>query len=457
VAPALRFLLPQAIPLGTPLDWRALVFTTAATVGAAIIVGLAPALAASRVDLGAAMKDGGAPTAAHAGRGLLRGSLAVAQLALSLALLAGAGLLLRSFVKLVRVDMGFDPRNVLTAELKLPYKAYDKADRAERFGAALAAASVLPGVEAVGLTARPPVTSYPWGGGDVRSETGRPYGGMVYFNAASPGYFRALRIPLLAGRVFDDKDDLGAPRVVILNQSAARQVFGAANPLGQRITYGIQTAKTEWYTVVGVVGDVRRLGYDDKPAAELYWPFEQADCSQMSVVARSHIDPAALAPALGRAVQLADPAQKIPSVKRMDEMLSDSVAQRRQRAYLLGAFATLSLLVAMVGVYGVVAYSVARRTHEIGVRMALGAQPHDVLRMVLGEGLKLALAGAAIGLGLSLWLSRALASFLFGVGPSDTVTFLAAGTTLAAAVCLASYLPARQATRVDPIAALRRD
>jgi putative ABC transport system permease protein len=174
-------------------------------------------------------------------------------------------------------------------------------------------------------------------------------------------------------------------------------------------------------------------------------------------VARSRIDPAALAPALRHAVQLADPAGKIPSVKRMDEMLSDSVTQRRQRTYLLGAFAALSLLVAMVGVYGVVAYSVARRTHEIGVRMALGAQPGDVLRMVLGEGLKLALAGAALGLALTLWLSRALASFLFGVGPRDALTFAAASAILTVAVCVASYLPSRQATRVDPATALRRE
>jgi putative ABC transport system permease protein len=270
-----------------------------------------------------------------------------------------------------------------------------------------------------------------------------------------------LRIPLLAGRSFRESDELGAPRVVILSQSAARQLFGAANPVGQRIAgaglYVPGDLELAWFTVVGVVGDVRHLGYQAEPWAEVYQPIEQASYSQIGVVARSYIAPAVLAPALRRAVQLADPAKKIPSVKRMDEMLSDSAAQRRQRAYLLGAFAALSLMVAMVGVYGVVAYSVARRTHEIGVRMALGAQPDDVLRMVLGEGLRLALAGGAIGLALALWLSRAMASFLFGIGPWDKVTFLASVVTLAAAVRLASYLPARQATRVDPAAALRND
>jgi putative ABC transport system permease protein len=461
VAPALKSLLPEAIPLGTPLDWRALAFTAAATVSAALAVGIAPALAASRVDLGVAMKDG-APTAARAGRSLLRRSLAVAQLALSLALLAGAGLLLRSFVKLVRVDMGFDPRNVLAAELKLrPRKAYDAARRAERFRAALAAVTASPGVEAAGLAATPPVTASSAYLFTAVPETGRPTGGIYYgVNAVSPGYFRTLRIPLLAGRLIQEGDNASAPRVVILSRSAARQLFGGGNPLGQRVTGpGPDTGSDGpfWCTVVGVVGDIRHRGYQAEPSADIYQPFEQASRGYMSVVARSHIDPTAVAPALRRAVQLADPEQKIPSVKRIDEMLSDSVAQRRQRAYLLGAFAALSLLVAIVGVYGVVAYSVARRTHEIGVRMTLGAQPRDVLRMVLGEGLKLALAGGAIGLGLSLWLCRTLTSFLFGVGPWDAVTFLAAGGTLAAAVCLASYLPARQATRVDPAAALRRE
>jgi predicted permease len=457
VAPALRFLLPQAIPLGTPLDWRVLAFTAASTVGAALIVGIAPALAASRVDLGAAMKDGGAPTAARAGRGLLRSSLAIAQLALSLALLAGAGLLLRSFVNLVRVDMGFDPQNVIAVELNLPGKGYDAASRVERFRAALAAASAGPGVESVGMADAPPVTRRPSAGASWRTETGHFAFKNFWYLAASAGYFGAMRIPLLAGRGFDEGDDKSARQVVILNQSAARELFGDANPLGERITLAAATDKPFWLTVVGVVGDVRRFSYDAKPDPEVYFSLSQTGWPGMSIVARSRIDPAVLAPALRRAVQMVNPDKKVPVVKRPDEMLSDSVAQRRQRAYLLGAFAALSLLVAMVGVYGVVAYSVARRTHEIGVRMALGAQPRDVLRMVLGEGLKLALAGAAIGLALTLWLSRALASFLFGVGPRDAVTFVAASVILTAAVCLASYLPSRQATRVDPATALRRE
>jgi putative ABC transport system permease protein len=333
--------------------------------------------------------------------------------------------------------------------------------RSECFRSALAAATALPGVEAVGLAQRPPVTSsLSWISlVTLRPETVAPSGGVTYYyaNAASPAYFRTLRIPLLAGRLFQESDGLDAPPVVILSRSAARQVFGAADPLGQRVITGLAAHSGAWPTVVGVVGDVRHQGYQKAPQAEVYQPVAQAAYSETSVVARSRIDPAALAPALRHAVQLADPAGKIPSVKRMDEMLSDSVTQRRQRTYLLGAFAALSLLVAMVGVYGVVAYSVARRTHEIGVRMALGAQPGDVLRMVLGEGLKLALAGAALGLALTLWLSRALASFLFGVGPRDALTFAAASAILTVAVCVASYLPSRQATRVDPATALRRE
>jgi len=207
--------------------------------------------------------------------------------------------------------------------------------------------------------------------------------------------------------------------------------------------------------VAGVVGNVRHHGYQDTPAAEVYQPFEQAPGAQMTVIARSRIDAAKLTPALRGTVQAVDPSGKLPPVERTGEMLRETVSDRRHRSLLLGAFAALSLLVAMVGVYGVVAYSVARRAREIGVRMTLGARPVDVLHMILRDGVKLALAGGVVGLAMALWLSRALSSFLFGVGPWDAVTFLIASATLGVAVCLASYLPARQATRIDPAATLR--
>lgn len=456
-APALTFLLPKAIPLGATIDWRALAFIAAATLVAALLVGLAPALAAARVDLGSAMKDGAA-SSLRSGRGWLRGCFAVAQVALSLALLAGAGLLLRSFLNVARGDMGFEPRNVLSANFNLEGREIGNARRYDCFRKALASAAALPGVEAVGLAMAPPVTSGALMVSQFIAEANPRAGGNTKINTASPGYFRVERIPLLAGRAFADADAAGAPPVAILSRFAATRLFGGANPLGQRVNYAFHAKENlPWVTVVGVVGDVRHRTYDDGAdwPAEIYFPVEQYNSTETTVLVRTRTDPDALALPLARAIQAADPEGKLPSVKRPDVMLSDSVAQRRQRAWLLGAFAGLSLLVAMVGIYGVVAYSVARRTQEIGVRMALGAQPRDVLRMVLGEGVKLALAGAAIGLALSLWLTRSLTSFLFGVTARDAATFAGAAALITAAICAASYLPARQATRVDPSSALR--
>jgi putative ABC transport system permease protein len=459
--PALGFLLPRAIPQASPLDWRALAVTAASTLCAAIIVGLAPALTACRMDLNSAMREGGPHARSRASRGGLRASLAVAQLAISLALLAGAGLLLRSFVKLVQ-DVGFDPQNLAISRLELgsykhPYSVESSLDYFHRL---LDAVRVLPGVETAALGNFPPMC-HPVSGifGPLHSETTRA-AVNAFSTVVTPGYFTALRIPLLAGRAFRDSDKLGSARVVILSQRAARQLFGSADPIGQRITgfmYAPDGALDPHFTVVGVVGNVRNHAAANEYLAEVYQPFEQAPSGRMNVIVRSRVDPSVLGPSLAQAVQSVDPAHRLPPVERPGEMLSESLAERRQHSLILGAFAALSLLVAVVGVYGVVAYSVARRTHEIGIRMTLGAQPRDVRYMVLREGLRLALAGSVAGLALALGLSRTLASFLFGVGPWDAPTFAIAAVTLAAAVSLASYLPARQATRVNPAAALRRD
>ncbi|SPE40978.1 conserved membrane hypothetical protein [Candidatus Sulfopaludibacter sp. SbA3] len=281
---------------------------------------------------------------------------------------------------------------------------------------------------------------------------------VVYTTAATAGYFRSLRIPLLAGRTFNEGDREGAQRVVIVSQSAARILFQDRNPLGRRILEphapgrdirvdrdrNVQPDTDNWLTVVGVAADIRT-------------PYAQAPMGEMNLVVRGYSDPSALAPAIRKVVQAIDPQQPVFGLQTMDALLSNSVAQRRQRAYLLGAFAFVSLVVAIVGVYGVMAYSVKRRTHEIGVRIALGAQRSDVLAMVVGEGLVVALVGVAIGLALSLALTRVLATFLFGVGPRDAATFVSVSIALVAATCLASYLPARRATRVDPIRALRHE
>jgi putative ABC transport system permease protein len=272
--------------------------------------------------------------------------------------------------------------------------------------------------------------------------------------AASADYFRTLRIALLQGRPFNEGDRDGTERVAIISQAAARILFKDRNPLGRRIQ---DRNNDNWLTIIGVAADIRHGGLDQAVWPELFQPYPQAPVRDMSLVVRGDSDPSGLAPAIRKAIQAIDREQPVFGVKTVETLLSNSVAQRRQRAWLLGAFAFLSLVVAMVGVYGVMAYSVTQRTHEIGVRMALGAERDDVLAMVVGEGLVLALIGVAIGLALSLVLTRVLASFLFGVGPHDVVTFASVSVALVAAAYFASYIPARRATRIDPIRALRHE
>jgi predicted permease len=467
-ASALGFLLPETIPHHTPIDPRVLGFATACSLGAGILFGLSPSLITSKLDLNSALKAGGAQPISRRGRTLLRGSLAIAQLALALVLLVGAGLLMRSFVSLLNVTLGFDARNVLLADIWLtPSKVYGPDRQIDFFRRALAAVKVLPGVQFAALASEPPLgasVTYPRAG--LRGEGETATREVVYTTSASADYFRALRIPLLEGRPFNESDQAGSPRVAIVSQSAARVLFKDQNPMGRRVldpkpkfdTAGtIHFDENNWLTVVGVAADIRHGGLDEPVWPELYEPYEQSPFPQMNLVVRGYSDPSLLASAIRKAVQGIDREQPVFGLATMETLLSDSVAQRRQRAYVLGVFAFVSLVVAMVGVYGVMAYSVSRRTHEIGVRVAVGAQKGDVLVMVVREGLAMALIGVAIGLALSLALTRVLASFLFGVGPRDVATFISVSLALVVATCVASYVPARRATRVDPIRALRHD
>ncbi|MDR3700731.1 MAG: ABC transporter permease [Candidatus Sulfopaludibacter sp.] len=467
-ASALGFLLPETIPHPIPLDPRVLGFAAICSLGSGILFGLAPSVIASRLDLNSALKEGGAHRLYRKGRLRLRGSLAIAQLALCLVLLVGSGLLLRSFVSLLSVRLGFDARNVLVADIWLtPPNLYGPARQIDFFRRALAAVKALPGVQFAAVASEPPLGASvisPRAG--LRGEGEAATRDVVYITAVSTDYFRALRIPLLAGRPFQESDRDGARGVAIISQSAARLLFKDRNPMGQRVLYPkpefdpggkIRFDETNWLTVVGIAADIRHGGLEEPVWPELYQPYEQEPMAQMNLVVRGYSDPSAMARTIRQAVQAIDREQPLFGLETMEALLSDSVAQRRQRAYLLGAFAFVSLIIAMVGVYGVMAYSVTRRTHEIGVRIALGAKPGDVLAMVVGEGLVMALTGIAIGLALSLALTRVLASFLFGVGPRDLATFASISVALVAATCLASYVPARRATRVGPIRALRHE
>jgi putative ABC transport system permease protein len=443
----------------------------ACAAGSAILFGMAPALTASRLDLNSALKDGGTHLLPRRNRSRLRGSLAIAQLALCLVLLVGAGLLMRTFVNLLNVNPGFDPRNVLLADISLePESLYGPARQTDFFRRALASIQSLPGVQFAALASATPLADFTFTV-SVGAAAGSERTEQAALTAASAGYFSALRIPLLGGRDFTERDREGSPRVAIVSQGLARILFDEEDPLGRKIVElnppvrpirfdndgKIQLDDYNWLTIVGVAADIRHQGPDEKIWPELFQPYAQAPLNPMSLVVRGHSDPASLGPAIRRAVRAIDPNQPVFGVETMDERLSNSLAQRRQRAWLLSAFAFLSVVVAMVGVYGVMAYSVKRRTHEIGVRIAMGAQRGDVLTMVVGEGLAMALIGVAIGVVLSLALTRVLTAFLFGVGPRDMATFAAVCILLVVASCLASYIPARRATRVDPIRALRHE
>ena len=454
--PVLGFLVPEAIRQPVPIDARVVGFAAFCALGASLLFGLSPALAASRLDLNASLKEGGAHPRRYRGGARLRGVLAVAQIALSLVLLVGAGLLLRSFMLLARVDPGFNPRGVLLAEVSLaPQELYGPARQAGYFRRALEAIRRIPGVEYAAATDESPLATFQSLASGLAAEGEPPSDAGVCPTSASEDYFQALEIPLLAGRFFDGSDREGTERVAIINRALARTLFQDRDPVGRRIRFG--GADDPWVRVIGVVGDIRHRGLDEKIWPELFQPYQQAPSPWMSLVVKASTDPEALIPAIRKAVAAIDRHQPLFDIQPLARRLADSVADRRQRAFLLGSLALVALTIAVVGVYGVVAYSVTRRMHEIGVRMALGAQRGDVLGMVVAEGLRIALAGVVLGLAGAMGLTRVVASFLYGVTPTDALTFVSVCAVLILAACLASYVPARRATRVDPMAALRHE
>lgn len=437
--PALRFLAPAALAANIPIDSTVLGFALACSMATVLLFGMVPALAASKTNV-------------RPSRSRLRGGLVVVQLALSLILLIGAGLLTRTFLLLVGTTPGFDPRNVLMASVSLaPLELYSPARSADFFHRGVDAIQTIPGVEHAAITSESPLVEYNNVASGLHAEGQPESEEVVCITSANAAYFRALRIPLLKGRLFNEGDRDGARRVAILNQSLARALFKDRDPIGARIS-GPGEAML---TVVGVVADFRHRALDDVIWAELFQPYEQAPSPWMTLVVRSAAPPSVLAPAIRKAVQSIDRNQPVFGVESLEDRLSNSLAERRQRALLLGIFAGVALLIAAVGVYAVMAYSVTRRTHEIGIRIALGAQRRDVLHMVMSEGLRVALAGVVIGLAGALALTRVLSSFLYGVDAADVTTYAAVCLMLIAAASLASYLPARRATKVDPLEALR--
>jgi putative ABC transport system permease protein len=458
-------LLSSFIPADVPrfdetnLDLRVLGFTLAASVLTGMLFGLAPAIHSSKLDMNEALKEGGRSATEGRGRNRVRSLLIVSEVALSLVLLVGAGLLIKSFVKLRNTDPGFDPRNTLTASLSLASVRYEKDEQITSFyDQLIERVRALPGVESVGAVSPLPLSGNGMSYSFVLLDRPEPPPGQGLSASArfiTPDYFRAMAIPLRKGRVFTDQDKTGTPPVLVVNEAFARRYLPGEEPLGKRMRLGFGRIEGE---IVGVVGDVRGNSLSVPGGPEYYIPQSHAASSDMSLVVRTGTsDPSALAPALRGVLREMDKDQPLYEVRTMSALVSRSVARQRFSMTLIGVFAALALSLAAVGIFSVMSFLVAQRTHEIGIRMALGAQGRDILRMVVGHGMTLTLVGVGLGLAGAFALTRLMSSLLFGVSATDPVTFGGVAALLAAVALLACYVPARRATRVDPMVALRHD
>jgi putative ABC transport system permease protein len=439
------------------IDAPVLAFALGVSVLASLLFGLAPALQTLRVDLNKSLKQGTTRTSGGAIADRMRALLVVAEIALSMMLLTGAGLLLKSFIALQNVTLGFRPQRVLVMEASVPASDLESARRASRFYSdLLEQVRAIPGVASVGATRNVPVQVTSNGGywiDHLPAELNVSAPQSV-FSVVAPSAFATLGIPLIQGRDFNESDTYDAPFSAVINEKLARDAFPGQNPLGRIIYCGLDSMNP--MKIIGVVGDVRQFGPAETPWAEIYMPYQQhpRPASDLSVLVRTTIEPDALMQTLRSKVR--ELSVDVPvKFTTMEAALSENVAAPRFRTLLLGIFAGLAMCLAMVGVYGVMSYVVGQRSNEIGLRMALGASPRDVLRLVLRQGLLLAAIGIAIGLACSVAMTRLLASMLFGVKATDPLTYGAVVVLLASVAMLASYVPARRAMRVDPIVALR--
>jgi len=457
---------PATIPhIGdSSVDAQVLGFTLLVAILTGVTFGLAPALQSTGQKLSEALKEGGRAAAGGFERLRLRNILVILEIMISFVLLVSAGLLLKSFARLRAVNPGFETHNLLTVWIQLSVTRYpDSTARPAFFKQVLDRVAALPGVQSAAIIDAPP-----WSGA-VGSYTfeieGRPpvpaaERPIASPHVVSPNFFRTAEIPLLEGRTFTDADDSRHSGVIIINQALARRFFPNEDPIGKRINFLDPPAAPIWLNIIGVVGDVHYDALSAQPGTDVYasylQPYPILASSYSTLVLRA-ANPTSLVSAIRRQVEAVDPDQPIGAVKTMDDYLDSSISKERLSMVLLGVFAGLALVLAVLGIYGVVSYSVGQRTREIGVRMALGAEPRDVIRLILGQGARLALVGAIIGLGFAFGFARLMSGLLYGVSSSDPVTFGIVALVLIAAALVASYLPARHATRVTPTAALRHE
>ena len=444
--------LPQVADI--PMDLRVLSFTVAISVLSGILFGLTPSLQLSRPNLGGTLSDEGRSSTGSRQRNRVRSILVAAQVALSMVLLIGSGLLIRSFMRLRMVDPGFGAKNTLTAKTFLPPAIYPQpADRIAFYRSALQHLQSIPGVEAAAISTALPVL--PTHGAPARFE-GEPEVDLgrrtvVFIESISPDYPKAMGMPLVAGRAFTDLDDAQSTPVVMVNQATARRFWPNQDPLGKLVWVG----RFPPCQVVGVLADVKNDSLASPTQPEVFFPYPQLASPMLYVSIRSSMDPHSLVSALRAQIVAVNRGQPISDVQTMEERLESASAQTRSMMLLIGVFSATALILALVGIYGVIAYSVAQRTQELGIRIALGASSADIFRLVIGNGLRLAVAGTVIGLVASFALTRLMASLLFQTSATDPITFVGSALVFAVVAALASYLPARRAMRINPTDALR--
>jgi putative ABC transport system permease protein len=459
---SLRGLLPVDFPRaqGIGVDLRVLAFTLLVSLATGVVFGLAPALQSTSIDVNESLKESARGSGGGSRRARLRSALVVSEIALSLVLLVGAGLLFRSLLRLHAVELGFRPQRVLTFRLAPSGPNFSEDPQYSAFFHQVAErVRALPGVESVGVINTLPLVKGPTAAFRVEGRPEEPADRWprINYRSVSPDYFRTVDTPLVRGRALGERDNTSAPLALVVNQTLARQNFPGEDPVGKRINMGGRRADGQpiWFEIVGVVADVRSLDLNAEPVAEVYTSYLQDPFASMSYVVRTSAEPSGLVPAVREVVRQVDRGVPPAEFKEMERIVDEAAAQPRFHSLLLGVFGATALLLAAAGIYGVMAYSVAQRTHEIGVRVALGARPRDVFRLIMGQGARLILAGVGVGLAAALALTRLMEGLLFGVAATDPLTYAGIAIFLTSVAALACYLPARRATRVDPLIALR--